>query len=73
MTAALFQQYGTTVLIPLINRVRTIDQLAAKPAILLMDNCSIHRRPEVSKMLREDDVKVITFPPHTTQVFRRLI
>jgi hypothetical protein len=72
MTAALFQQYVTTVLIPFINRVRTNDQLAGKPAILLMDNCSIHTRPEVFEMLREDDVTVITFPPHTTQVCQAL-
>jgi hypothetical protein len=69
MSAALFQQYATTVLIPFMNRVWTNDQLARKPAILLMDNCFIHTRPEVLRMLREHDVKVITFPPHTTQVF----
>jgi hypothetical protein len=72
MTAALFQQYVITVLIPFINRIRTNDQLAGKPAILLMDNCSLHTRPEVLEMLREHDVKVITFPPHTTQVFQAL-
>jgi hypothetical protein len=72
MTAALFHQYVTTVLIPFINRGGTNDQLAGKPAILLMDNCSIHRRPDVLKMLREHDVKVITFPPHTTQVYQAL-
>jgi hypothetical protein len=33
-TAALFQQYATTVLIPFINRVRTNDQLAGERAIL---------------------------------------
>jgi hypothetical protein len=70
MTAALFQQYVATVLISFIDRVRTNDQLAGKPAILLMDNCSIHMRPEILKMLREHDVKVITFPLHTTQVFQ---
>jgi hypothetical protein len=34
MTAALFQQYATSVLIPFINWVRTNEQLAGKPAIL---------------------------------------
>jgi hypothetical protein len=72
LAAALFQQYVRTVLIPFINRVRTNDRLAGKPAILLMDNCSIHTRPEVLKMLREHDVKVMTFPPHTTQVSQAL-
>jgi hypothetical protein len=72
MTAALFQQYVTTVLIPFINRVRTNDQLAGKPAILLMENCSIHTRPDVPQRVREHCVKVIAFPPHTTQVFQAL-
>jgi hypothetical protein len=72
LTAALFQQYITTVLIPFINWVRTNDQLAREPAIFLMDNCSIHTRPEVREMLREHDVKVIPFPPSTTQAFQTL-
>jgi hypothetical protein len=72
LTAALFQQYGTTVLIPFIGRARTNDQLAGKPWILSMNNCSIHTRPEVLKMLREHDVKEMTFPPHTTQLFHAL-
>jgi hypothetical protein len=72
MTAALFQQYVATVLIPVINRVGTNDQLAGKPAISVMDNYSIHARPGVLKMLREHDVKVIPFPHHTTQVFQAL-
>jgi hypothetical protein len=71
-TRKLFQQYATTVLIPFINQVWTNDQLAGKPAILLMENCRIHTRPEALKMLRDHDVKVITFPSHTTQVFQAL-
>jgi hypothetical protein len=63
MSAGLFQQYIT---------VWTNDQFAGKSAILSMDNCFIHTRPEVLMMLREHDVKVITFPPHTTQVFQAL-
>jgi hypothetical protein len=37
-----------------------------------MDNCSIQTRPEVLPILREHDVKVIPFPPHTTQLFQSL-
>jgi hypothetical protein len=72
MTAALFQQYVTAVLIQFINRVCTNEQLAGKPAILLMNNCSICARPGVLKMPREHDVKVITFSPHMTQLFQAL-
>jgi hypothetical protein len=37
-----------------------------------MHNCSIHASPEVLKILKEHDVKVITFPPHTTQISQPL-
>jgi hypothetical protein len=37
---------------------------------LLMDNCFIHARPEVLATLRDHNMKVITFPPHTTQIFQ---
>jgi hypothetical protein len=39
---------------------------------LLLDNCSIHTTPEILSILREHNVKVITFPPHTTQIFQVL-
>jgi hypothetical protein len=63
LSAALFQQYITTGLIPFINKLRTNDQFAGKPAILLMDNFSRHARLEVLKILREHHVKGMTFPP----------
>jgi hypothetical protein len=72
MNAELFRQYVTTVLIPFINRLRSNEQLVGKPAILLMDNCSIHTKSEIIKILRQHDVKAVTFRPHTTQVFQAL-
>jgi hypothetical protein len=72
VTATLFQQHITSVLIPLIERLRTNSEFTSKLAILLMDNCSIHTRPEVLATLRNHNVKVITFPPHTTEIFQTL-
>ena len=72
LTAELFHQYVTTVLLPFIDELRTNDEFAGKTAILLMDNCSIHTRPSVLLHLKEHNVKVITFPPHTTQIFQVL-
>jgi hypothetical protein len=37
-----------------------------------MDNCSVHRKPEILATLREHNVKIIIFPPHTTQIFQAL-
>jgi hypothetical protein len=72
VTATLFQQYVTSVLIPFIERLRTNLEFTGKSATLLMDNCSIHTRPEVLATFRDHNVKVITFRPHTTQIFQAL-
>jgi hypothetical protein len=72
VTATLFQQYITNVLIPFIERLRTNPEFIGKSAILLMDNCFIHMRPEVLATLRDHNVKVITFAPHSTQIFQTL-
>jgi hypothetical protein len=70
VTATLFQQYGTSVLIPFIQRLQTNLEFTGKSVILLLDNCFIHTRPEVLATLRDHNVKVITFPPHTTEIFQ---
>jgi hypothetical protein len=72
ITATLFQQYATSVLILFIERLRTNQEFRGKSAILLMDNCSIHLKLEILATLREHNVKMITFPPHTTQIFQTL-
>jgi hypothetical protein len=48
-TATFFQQYLTSLLIPVIERLRTNPKFTGKSAILLMDNCSIHTRPGFSQ------------------------
>jgi hypothetical protein len=70
--ATLFQQYVTSVLIPFIEKLRTHPEFTSKSAILLMDNCSIHTRPEVLATLMDRNVKMTTFPPHTIQFFQTL-
>jgi hypothetical protein len=71
-TATPFQQYVTSVLIPSIERLGTNPEFTDEPATLLMDNCSIHTRPEILATVRDHTVKVITFPPHTIQIFQTL-
>jgi hypothetical protein len=72
LTATIFQQYATSVLISFIERLRTNPEFTDKSAVLLMDNCFIHTRSEVLTTLRDHSVKVITFPPHTTEIFHTL-
>jgi hypothetical protein len=72
VAATPFQQYVTSVLIPFIERLRTNPESIGKSAILPLDNCSIHTRPEVLATLRDHNVKVITFLSHITQIFQTL-
>jgi hypothetical protein len=41
-------------------------------AVLLMDNCSAHVTPEIFGLLGENQVKIVTFAPHTTSILRAL-
>jgi hypothetical protein len=72
VTVTFFQQYVTSVLIPFIERPRTNLEFTSKSTISLLDNCSIHTKPEVLATLRDHNVKVITFPPHITLLFQTL-
>jgi hypothetical protein len=73
MTAGLSQHDVTTVLIRVINEMRKNDAFAGKPTILVMDDSSIDRTPASLMTLREHNLKLINFPPHTTQIFQASI
>jgi hypothetical protein len=72
VTATLFQRYVMRVLISFIERLRTNPEFTGESAILPMDNCFIHTRPELLATLKDHSVNVIIFPPHTTQIFQIL-
>jgi hypothetical protein len=44
MNARLFHEYISTILLPYIAKVRSNLGLTDEPAVLLMDNCSVHMR-----------------------------
>jgi hypothetical protein len=72
MSAGLFDEYISTVLLPHIEALRSSDEFADLEAVLLMDNCLVHNRPTPLRKLADHRVKLITFPPHTTHVFQSL-
>jgi hypothetical protein len=49
-----------------------MEQFEGREAVLLMDNCSAHISDEVVAVLTEARVRIITFAPHTTQIFQVL-
>jgi hypothetical protein len=60
------------VFIPNLNELRNLEQFADEDAVLLMDNCPRHVGDVILNLLREERVRVITWPPHTTQIFQEL-
>jgi hypothetical protein len=72
INAVIFLDYIRTVFLPNLAELRTLDQFADEPAVLLMDNCSSHITNDVLDLLTEARVRVITFAPHTTQIFQVL-
>jgi hypothetical protein len=37
-----------------------------------MDNCSDHITPEIFRLLGENQIKIVTFAPRTTNIFQVL-
>jgi hypothetical protein len=60
------------ILIPFIDKFPTNYELAGKPTVLLMDDCSIDARPRIFATLRERNVKLVTFSLHMVQPFQTL-
>jgi hypothetical protein len=61
-----------TVFLPNLAELRTLDGFAEETGVLLMDNCPSHVIDDIIAVLTEARVRVITFAPHTTQIFQVL-
>ena len=68
----IFYDYITNVFIPYVNNQRSIEGFSDEFAVLFMDNHSSHCDPEILKILADNRVIVITFPPHTSNLFQML-
>jgi hypothetical protein len=72
MNSTLFFEYIAKVLLPYVGELRTNEEFADKGSVLLMDNCSIHVRPDTFQWRVDHGVKVITFSPQTSHIFQSL-
>jgi hypothetical protein len=68
--ADIFLDYMRTVFLPYLDALRGLAVFAQEIVVLLMDNCSAHVSDGVIRILTDARVRVITFAPHTTQVFQ---
>jgi hypothetical protein len=72
LRSKLFLEYIKTIFLPYLNELRDLEQFEGCEAVLLMDNYSPHISDEVVAVLSEARVRIITFAPHTTQIFQVL-
>jgi hypothetical protein len=72
INAEIFEEYIRSVLLPNLNELRNLEGGADEDAVLLMDNCPSHVGEHSLGLLRDAQVRVITWPPHTTQIFQEL-
>jgi hypothetical protein len=72
MTADIFIEYLRNVLIPAVESSRLLPGCEKKPAILFCDNCSCHCTQDIMKELAIHGILLITYPPHTSHLFKML-
>jgi hypothetical protein len=72
INAGIFLDYIRAIFVPYIDMLRGLAIFAEEPALLLMDNCSAHVSDDVIRILTEASVLVISFAPHTKQIFQVL-
>jgi hypothetical protein len=70
--AGIFIDYLRTILLPYIDALHGLAVLAQEIAFLLMVHCSADVSDAVIRLPTEARVRVISFAPHTTQVFQVL-
>jgi hypothetical protein len=72
INAEIFLDYIRTVFLPTFGELRTLAAFTEETGVLLMDNCPSHLTDDMIGLLTEARVRVITFAPHTTQIFQVL-
>jgi hypothetical protein len=72
INAELCHEYILTILLQHIVKIRSNLGLTDGPTVLLMDNCSVYIQESTLRNLAAGRAKVVTFPPHTTNIFQGL-
>jgi hypothetical protein len=69
VTHEIFKEYLTRVVVPYFLTTRESLHLGPLTGVLLCDNCASHVDDEIMSMLANHNIRVVTFPPHTTHLF----
>jgi hypothetical protein len=65
---SMLHSYVHDVLIPNNQLSRGVHGLSDAPALLLVDNSMTHLGDETMQLLLSNNVKIVTFPPHTSGI-----
>ena len=72
VTKEIFSKYISSVFIPYVQKVRENPLYTDKSAALLCDNCSAHFDEKMIKLLSQNNIRLITLPPHSSHLFQPL-
>ena len=72
MNTKLFYSYLSEIIIPKIIKRRIKKNLEQSPALILMDNCSSHINESINILCQTHNIKLITYPPHTSHLLQPL-
>jgi hypothetical protein len=72
ITCPIFIEYLTNVILPYFAATRESLHLQSFTGVLLCDNCSPHNEEGIKQLLADTNIRLVTFPPHTSQLFQSL-
>jgi hypothetical protein len=67
-----FTEYVTSVILLYLAATREGLHLQDFTGVLLCDNCSSHIDEGIKQLLVDNNIRLVTFPPHTSHLFRPL-
>ena len=68
----IFNDYIRSVIFVYIDELRKKPEFENEPAVILCDNCSSHINDDILKDMAQRNIRIITFPPHSSHLFQPL-
>ena len=72
VTNDIFFTYFYKVIVPYIRKTRMEKKLYESPALIHMDNCYAHVSENIHLICAEENIRLVTYPPHTSHLFQPL-
>jgi hypothetical protein len=72
VTRLIFTEYVTSVIPPYFAATRESLHFQDFTGVLLCDNCSSHIDEGIKQLLADNNIRLITCPPHTSHLFQPL-